>query len=320
MSKRRWRVLNMADISLFPDVFDALGPMAEIVTLEPDDQVLADRLPEFDAYFVSLHVRLTREIIERCPKLRVVVTPSTGLDHLDLDALEERGVTLLSLKYDAEFLDSITSTAEMAWALLLGAVRRLPWSFEAARRGEWARDRFRGSQLSGKTLGVLGYGRLGRIVAEYATGFRMRVIACDVRDVKPADGVEMVDYDTLLAESDVLSLHIHLTEENRGLIDADAFGKMKPTAWLINTSRGGIIDEGAFVEALASGQIAGAGVDVIEGEWREDLPNHPLIRYANEHENLLIAPHTGGVTYEAQLMTVERMIGKLKQFLEAQDD
>jgi len=320
MADRRRRVLSMADVSLFPEVFEPLAALADVVTLAPDQRALAERLPDFEAYFASLHVRLTREIIERCPRLRVIVTPSTGLDHLDLEAAKERGVALLSLKEETAFLDSVTCTAEMAWALLLAVVRRLPWSFDAARRGEWARDRFRGHQLSGMTLGILGYGRLGRIVAEYGKAFRMSVIACDVREVAPAPGVGMVDLDTLLRESDVLSIHVHLTEKNRGLIGTEAFAKMKPTAWLINTSRGAVIDEEAFVAALENGQIAGAGVDVIEGEWRNDLLSHPLIRYANTHENLVISPHTGGVTYEAQKMTIEFMVRKLIDFLEAQDD
>jgi len=209
---------------------------------------------------------------------------------------------------------------QMAWALLLAVVRRIPWSFDAAKEGYWARDRYRGHQLAGKTLGILGYGRLGHIMAEYGVGFRMRVIAHDVRDLEPAPGVELVDLDTLLREADVLSIHIHLTEENRDFINADRFAKMKPTCYLINTSRGAIINEADFVEALETGQIDGAGVDVIEGEWREDLIKHTLIRYAREHENLVIAPHTGGVTVEAQQMTKEFMVSKLIAFLEAQHD
>jgi len=220
------------------------------------------------------------------------------------------------LRHDTEFLDSITATAELAWGLLLATVRRLPWAFDAAKAGHWARDGYRGHQLSGKTLGILGYGRLGRIVAEYGKAFRMRVIACDVREVKAADGVQMVDFDTLLRESDVLSLHIHLTEENRGIINAETFAKMKLGAVLVNTSRGAIIDEKAFLDALLSGRLGGAGVDVIEGEWDEDLSRHPLIRYANEHENLVISPHIGGVTHESQRMVYEHTVSKLVDYLE----
>jgi len=320
MADGRWRVLNLADVSAFPDVFDEVLPLADVVTLEPDPQTLATQMPHFDAYFASLHVRLTRETIATSPCLRVIVTPSTGLDHIDMAAAQERGVAVLSLRGETQFLDSITCTAEMAWGLMLAVVRRLPWSFEAAKRGEWARDRFRGHQLSGKTFGTLGYGRLGRIVAQYARAFRMRVLACDVREVTPEPGVELVDFDTLLRESDVLAINIHLTDENRHLIGAAEFARMKPTAWLINTSRGGIIDEEAFVAALEKSAIAGAGVDVIEGEWRDDLADHPLIRYAKTHENLVISPHTGGVTVEAQRMTIEFMVRKLIAFMEARDD
>lgn len=312
----RPRVLNMAETDLFPGIWGPLAGLAEVVTVPADAQVLADLLPDFDAYFATLHARLTADIIRQSPRLKVVATPSTGLDHLDLEAMAACGVALLSLREDTEFLDSITATAEMAWGLLLAVARKLPWSFAAAQRGEWARDRFRGVQLSGQTLGVLGYGRLGRMVAQYGQAFRMRVLACDVRVVAPAPGVRVVDFDTLLGESDVLSVHIHLTEANRGLLDAGAFARMKPGAILLNTSRGAIIDEEALLAALESGQLGGAGLDVIEGEWREDLAEHPLIRYAATHENLVISPHTGGVTLESQRMAIAHMIGKLARFLE----
>jgi D-3-phosphoglycerate dehydrogenase len=310
------RFLNMAETDLFPDIWAPLAGLAEVVTVPADAHVLADLLPDFDAYFATLHARLTADMIASAPRLKVVVTPSTGLDHLDLPALAEHGVALLSLKDDTEFLDSITATAEMAWGLLLAVARKLPWSFAAAQRGEWARDRYRGMQLSGKTLGLLGYGRLGRIVAEYGKAFRMKVLACDVRPVQPAPGVRMVDFDALLRQSDVLSLHIHLTEENRGLLDAAACARMKPGALLLNTSRGAIIDEAALLAVLESGRLGGAGLDVIEGEWREDLGAHPLIRYAATHENLVISPHTGGVTCESQYLTIAHMIRKLARFLE----
>jgi D-3-phosphoglycerate dehydrogenase len=146
----------------------------------------------------------------------------------------------------------------------------------------------------------------------------MKVLACDLRDVKPEAGVAMVDFDTLLAQADVLSIHIHLTEENRGLINATAFAKMKPGAVLINTSRGAILDETALLEALTSGRLAGAALDVICGEWDANLAEHPLIRHAREHENLVISPHIGGVTVESQQLAMERTAGKLLAFLEAQ--
>jgi len=124
--------------------------------------------------------------------------------------------------------------------------------------------------------------------------------------------VEMVSLDELLRQADVISIHIHLTEENRGFLSRDVISRMKPGAVLINTSRGAVVDESALLDALASGQLAAAGLDVIEGEWRTDLADHPLIEYARTHDNLIITPHVGGVTYESQAMahaaTAEKLI------------
>ena len=142
----------------------------------------------------------------------------------------------------------------------------------------------------------------------------MRVLGCDTQPVTVAN-VEMVSFDHLLAQSDVLSIHIHLTEENRKLIDRQVFARMKPGAILINTSRGAIIDEAALIEALDRGTLAAAGLDVIDGEWREDLPQHPLIVYANTHDNLVISPHLGGVTYESQEMAFGAAAQKLVDFI-----
>ena len=310
----------MTDVSEFSDVLEPLQRIGLVVSLPPDPAVLRERIGEFDAYLAALTVRADRAVLERAARLRVIATPTTGLDHLDLDVMKSRGIHLISVREDRELLDRVTSTAEMAWALLLAVVRRLPWAFDAARRGDWARERFRGHQLSGKTLGILGYGRLGTMVAEYGKVFRMLVLACDVRPVELAPGVERVDFERLLAESDVLSIHIHLSEENRKLIDAAALAKMKPGAVLINTSRGAIIDEDALAASLASGRLAGAGLDVIEGEWRKDLIDHPLIRHAATHQNLVISPHVGGATVEAQRMVLAHTVEKLARYLQGLEE
>jgi phosphoglycerate dehydrogenase-like enzyme len=135
------------------------------------------------------------------------------------------------------------------------------------------------------------------MVADYGQAFRMRVLACDRKEIAPAPGVEMVDFPTLLRESDVLSIHIHLTPENRGFLGREALSRMKPGAILLNTSRGAVLDEAALLDHLESGHLGGAGLDVIDGEWSKNLTAHRLIRYANLHENLVISPHTGGITY-----------------------
>lgn len=152
------------------------------------------------------------------------------------------------------------------------------------------------------------------MVADYGHAFRMKVIACDLQPIEDSR-VEQVDFGRLMERSDVLSVHIHLTPENKRLIGKEAFARMKPGIVIINTSRGGIIDEEAFLESLQNGKVAAAGVDVIDGEWSENLANHPLIRYAGEHSNLLISPHVGGITFETNTAAFRHSIKKLKEYL-----
>ncbi|HUS08667.1 MAG TPA: NAD(P)-dependent oxidoreductase [Bryobacteraceae bacterium] len=316
--KAMLRLLNTADISSCPDVFESLAREIEVVSVPPSRDVLMERIAEFDIYFASLHVIADRALMERACRLRLIASASTGLDHIDTAFAETRGITVLSLREDTAFLNSLTATAELAWALLLATVRRLPWAFAAAQHGNWARDQFRGHQISGRTLGILGYGRLGRIVAEYGRSFRMRVLAHDRRAVVPEAGVEMVDFERLLSEADVLSIHIHLTKGNRRAIGAAELSKMKPGAILVNTSRGGIVDEDALLEALSSGRLGGAGLDVIDGEWRSDLASHPLIEWSREHQNLVISPHIGGVTFESQRAAIEYSVAKILRWVHTQ--
>jgi len=260
---------------------------------------IADALRDADAYFATLAVRLTGDMIAVAPRLAVVATPSTGLDHLDLDALRSRGIALVSLTHERAVLDRITATAELAWALVLACARRLPAAFDAARSGHWARDELRGHQLAGKTCGIIGCGRLGAMVADYARAFRMTVLGNDVADVR-LPGTEQVSLDELLARSDVVSLHIHLTEATRGFLGRHRLGQMKAGALLVNTSRGAIVDEEAVIEFLETGHLAAYGTDVIDGEWRTDLAEHPLVRRAREHGDVVITPHVGGITHESQ--------------------
>jgi len=313
----RWRVMKVGGSPEIPPAYAPLAEIADIIHVPATREAILDKIGEVDAVMAALAPRLDREVLAHAKRLKAIATPATGRDHIDLAAAEEKGITIISLKDDTEFLSNITATAELAWALMLATIRYLPYMFDQSKAGHWrGGDKHRGHQVSGMTLGVLGYGRLGRIVGQYGKAFRMRVLACDIRPVTPDDGVTMVDCDTLLRESDVLSIHIHL-QGNEGFIAGKEFAKMKTGALLVNTSRGGIIDEAAFLEALESGKLAGAGVDVIHGEWDPDLANHPLIRYARTHDNLIITPHIGGVTYESQDMALKHTVMKLRRFLES---
>ena len=308
------RILCMHETQPYPYVLDPLSDIADIVTEEPDQQALIEKISGYDAYMCALSVRVNAEVLANAERLKVVSTSSTGTDHIDLDLCAQKGITVLDNKKDIDLLKDITCTAELGWGLLLGVIRHIPWAYDAAKQGFWARDVFRGHQLNGMTYGVLGMGRLGTISAQYANAFRMRVLGCDVKQIDLPD-VEQVDLDTLLRESDVISIHVHLTEETRGMIGRNEFAKMKDGAILINTARGAILDETSLLEALQSGKLGGAGLDVIHGEWSKDLYHHPLIQYARAHDNLLIVPHLGGVTFESQATTMLHTARKLADWL-----
>lgn len=310
-----YKVLNMTECRGVELLFESLKDVVEIITLPPDRETALSVIDAYDGYITSLRFRVDKAFIDRATRLKAVFTPSTGLDHIDLVYAAEKGIAVFGMKNDRAFLDGITSTAELGLGLLLGVIRRIPWGFQSALKGKWARDRFLGMQLTGKTMGILGYGRLGAIMASYAKALRMHVLACDIVEIAD-ESVEQVSFQELMSASDVLSLHIHLNDSTRGIIGREAIDAMKPGIIIINTSRGGIIDETALLAGLLSGHIGAAGLDVIDGEWREDLVEHPLIQYAATHENLLISPHIGGVSFEAQLMTMENTLKKVRAFFE----
>jgi D-3-phosphoglycerate dehydrogenase len=308
-------IVSLADVSMCDDALAPLREIGRVLALPQDAAVLRENIADAEALLLNLNVDVNREILQIGKRLHTIATVSTGLDHIDLEYSRERNIKIISLEQDEPVLNHCTATAELAWALLLAVVRKLPWAFAAAQQGHWARDKFRGQQLSGKTLGVLGYGRLGKMMAEYGHGFRMKVLACDHRPLE-SDYVEQVDLETLLRESDVLSIHIR-QQGNEGLLDEAKFRRMKSGAILINTSRGAIVDEDALLHNLRSGHLAGAGLDVLCGEWRGDMENHPLIAYSREHQNLVISPHMGGASVESQRYATEAIVQKLKDHLVA---
>jgi D-3-phosphoglycerate dehydrogenase / 2-oxoglutarate reductase len=274
--------------------------------------------PGVRALFARLAYRIDGPFLDRFPGVRFVATPATGLVHIDSDACAIRGVTVVSLKGERAFLDNLTATAELAWGHIMAFHRHLPYAMGSVLKGVWDRDLFIGNEVKGKTLGIIGLGRLGTMVAQYATAFRMRVIYSDPQDAG-LDYAERVTQDQLLAQSDVISLHLHVSDETRGMLGRSEFSKMKRKPLLVNTSRGELIDEAALLSALKTGKIRGACLDVLAGEhWNTPaekkawFKKNELIAYARKNKNLLLTPHMGGLTWEgieqAELFTVEKLL------------
>lgn len=311
------RILNAEPIGYCKEareILDGLGDVAEAICNRKE---LIGELSVYDILIVRLAHKIDREVIDAGSRLRIIVSATTGLDHIDLDYARSKGIAVLSLQGETEILETIHATAEHTWALLLALVRHLPQAFLSVRTGEWDRDRFRGNELRGKHLGVVGLGRLGRRVASYGNAFEMGVSAFDPYAKDWMDGVTRVQYlPDLLKNSDVVTLHVPLNDETAGMIGARELALMHPRSVLVNTSRGGVVNEADLVQALKDQTLAGAALDVVSNELdQEKRRSNPLLSYASAHDNLLITPHIGGATYESMSETEMFMARKLARYL-----
>jgi phosphoglycerate dehydrogenase-like enzyme len=297
-------------------IADVTGNAFDIRCIHPDPAALADILHSAIALLdASMRVRVTREMIEAAPELRIVAAATTGADHIDSRALHERGIPLVTLRGHHELLNRLTPAAEHSWLLLMACARRLAPAHRAVLAGKWERSEFPGIMLRGKTLGIVGLGRIGRWMARYAQAFDMKCQATDPYATDWPAAVERMDLDELLATSDFVTVHVHLTDETRGLLDARRIRLMKPGAILVNTSRGDIIDERALLDALKAGQIGAAGLDVLTGE--PEVVGHPLRVYALDHDNIIITPHIGGFSPDAVRTVVQFSAEQIVRYLDS---
>ncbi len=270
----------------------------------------------------GLGIKIGNELLDGVENFQCVVSPTTGLDHLDLDYLMARDIKVIHLGQLKDEVKEVFATAELTWGLLLAVSRHLVVAHQHVSKGLFNREVFLGRELQGRTLGVIGYGRLGKKVSEYgqAFGMNVKITEIDVRKTfELPQGVERVDLDRLLIESDVISIHLPLTNETQKYIDEHKIAKMKAGAILINTSRGEILDEIAASQALESGRLYGVGVDVLSGEVSEnfDLLSSPLVLAANNGLNVVITPHIGGWAENAVMKTrdlvAEALIESIKK-------
>lgn len=263
----------------------------------------------YNAVFVRLGLAMDAELIDECPQLRWIVTPTTGTDHIDMEYAQKKSINVISLRGEEEFLQSIRSTAELTWALLLALTRHLSQAHSACLQGNWSRTEFAGSDLATKTLGILGCGRLGRMVGAMGLAFGMRVVAYDSQEIarsKAPPGIVFTSLDEVLQNANVLSLHLPLNPETQGFMSRARLLQLTRGTLLINTARGELIDEAALLELLQSGHIGGAGLDVLagDGRWNGKIPaGHSLLAYAKHHPNLILTPHMGGYARESIVRT-----------------
>lgn len=288
---------GLAKLRAAHDVDERLG-------LSPEE--LRAIVGDYDALVVRSQVQVDAAMLEAGKQLQVVGRAGVGVDNVDLDAATRAGITVVNAP-----TGNTIAAAEHTLALLLALARRVAPADASVRRGEWKRAQFQGVELRGRTLGIIGLGKIGMAIADRARGLEMTVVGVDpyvTSEQATLHGVEMVDLGTLLERSNAITVHVPLTRATRGLIGAAAIAKLPPGAFVLNVARGGIVDEAAVAEALRSGHLGGAGIDVFD---TEPPTGSPLL----DAPNTVLTPHLGASTAEAQVAVAEEVADQVLDVL-----
>lgn len=316
MISKQLKLLNLEPDGYAEEANEILNRLMIVDHHELSRKELIASIKNYDFLIVRLKHQIDKSILGKAIKLKAIISATTGLNHIDIAECEKRNIEILSLKDEYDFLNDIYATAEYTWALLMAVVRNLPSAYNQVLEGGWDRDRFKGIELQGKTLGIIGLGRLGQKVANYGLAFGMNVIASELNRSINIKGVSIVSQEELLRRSDIISLHVDYNESNAKMIDAKLFNKMKNGVIFINTARGELVDEDALLYALETSRVRAAGLDVLAGESMDGLNDNKLIEYAKKNGNLIVTPHIGGATYESMRVTEIFMAEKLLRYIE----
>lgn len=297
-------------------ISDKMSPLAEQtfkdrgveVDYKPglDKDELLKIIGDYDGLAIRSSTKVTPKILEAAKNLKVVGRAGIGVDNVDVPAATNAGVVVMN----TPFGNSIT-TAEHAIAMMMALVRQIPQANASTHAGKWEKSKFMGMEITGKTLGLIGCGNIGSVVAERALGLKMKVVAYDpfLAPERAADlGITKVELDDVFAKADVITLHTPLTDQTRGVVGVEAFKKMKNGVRIVNCARGGLIDEAALLDALNSGKVAGAALDVFEVEPATD---NPLFG----HDNVICTPHLGASTTEAQVNVALQVAEQMADYL-----
>ena len=284
--------------SEFENLILSMPPEYSLVTKDYDRSWLEDNIHQFDILIPSLKVNVDNQIIGEAKKLQLIFTPTTGTDHINFTA-NNKYVKILSLNDYCGQIDSINSTAELAFSLLLSVTRKInPANAQVVKSGLWERNNFLGHELNGKVMGVIGLGRIGQKLAKYGLAFGMDIVYWDI--VENKDFRRAKSLNQLLEISDYIMICVSLNESTVHLINSENVNNIKQGSFLVNTSRGKVIEEDVLCKAMDYGIISGLGIDVLEYEL-EDFQKSPIYIYAknNPQKNIVITPHIGGATIEA---------------------
>jgi len=290
--------------------------MANVKSAVFTHEELSREIEQYDAVLTRTDVKFDKEILSKAKKLRVIGSATTGLNHIDVDYANSKGIKIISLQGTHTI-----PTAECTFSLMLALAKKIPWAHDSLKSGVWERHKFFNTELQGKTLGIIGFGRIGSRIAQYSKAFGMKVMTYDPYvnvDLAKQLEVKVTTLDDVLQNSDIITVHAFLSPETTRMINSNAFSKMKNTVFLINAARGEIIDEDALIDALESKKIAGAALDVFQ---EEPLPNSSrLVEYAKNNDNLIITPHISASSKESIFVSAKEIVEKVKEFLNKSED
>ncbi|MBI5002827.1 hydroxyacid dehydrogenase [Candidatus Woesearchaeota archaeon] len=293
------------------EAVQAFQQFSEVTVKQYSSEDLLKHIAEYHILAIRVDTTVDKHLLDAATNLKVIATATTGTDHIDIEYAKKKGIEVIALQGA-----NTIATAEHTLALLLTLIRKIPAAHASLLRGEWNRPAYMGTEISGKKLGVVGFGRIGRDIAARARAFGMEILAYDPY-LKPEDFVQhhatQKDMNTLLKEADVITLHVLLTPETKGMMNKEKLALLKPNAILLNCSRGEVVVEKDLVEALEQKKIAGTALDVFPEEPLKQTSF--LIRYAKTHDNLIITPHIAGSTHEAIHQAGLYAAAKTKEFL-----
>lgn len=308
-------VLFSGPAECLPIVEDVLGENFLVKFTNPIESELIPAFERCSAFLdASMRVAITENNINNAKKLKLISTATTGASHIDQKALNVMNIPLFTLKGQRELLNDITPAAELSWLLLMSCARHLRKALHHVEDALWDRTLFPGLMLKGKTIGIIGLGRLGTWMSRYADAFGMKILAYDPNLKEFPDNVVPTDFDDLLASSDFITLHLHLTDKTRKMFNEDKVKKMKKGSIFINTSRAEIVDNAALVSALEDNTVLAVGVDVLENE--PNVESDILWQYAQTHSNVIITPHIGGFSPEAVKIVVKFAAARIRDYME----
>jgi phosphoglycerate dehydrogenase-like enzyme len=303
-------------IAGLPEILEATGKVTYIDDPTPAEVIAVIR--DYDAIFTNPNkskVYIGPDLMEAAQNLKVICTASTGTNHIDVSFAKKKGLPILALTEEREVINRISSTAELAFALTMASLRHVVRSHNAVLRGEWDYTHYIGRHMNALTVGVLGYGRLGSMYCHYCQAFESRILVYDPYKTIAQEGLEQVrDLSELLSVSDIIAIHVHVTAETLGMINAACFAKMKKDVLLVNTSRGDIVNELDLVDFLRENPQARVATDVLADEIRNRSAS-PLLQYAHQSEQVIITPHIGGMSREAQEIAYGHAARRLQRFL-----